>query len=129
MEAVRVPPSAWITSQSTNSVRSPILDKSVMARNERPIKRWISCERPLGRPFVDSRGVRVRVERGNIAYSLVIQPLPRPLMNFGTDSSTLAVQMTRVLPTSMRTEPSAVEIKSGIILTGRICSGVRLSDR
>ncbi len=40
-----------------------------------------------------------------------------------------AVQITRVLPTSMRTEPSAVLMKPGMMLTGRIWSGVRLSER
>ena len=37
IEAVRVPPSAWRTSQSTHSVFSPSLSKSTTARSERPI--------------------------------------------------------------------------------------------
>ena len=39
MDAVRVPPSAWITSQSRKMVRSPSFSMSVTARNERPIRR------------------------------------------------------------------------------------------
>ena len=39
MDAVRVPPSAWITSQSTVMERSPKAFKSTTARNARPIKR------------------------------------------------------------------------------------------
>ena len=60
------------------------------------------------RPLEDSRGVRVSVERGIMAYSLVIHPLPVLRKKAGTLSSTEAVQMTRVLPTSMSAEPSAV---------------------
>ena len=37
--AVRVPPSAWMTSQSSQIVRSPSFDVSVTARNERPMMR------------------------------------------------------------------------------------------
>ena len=46
-------------------------------------------------------------------YSLVTQPLPLLRKNCGTVSSMVAVQMTRVLPSSIRHEPSAVEMKSG----------------
>jgi len=42
-----------------------------------------------------------------MAYSAVIQPLPVPLRNGGTRSSTVAVHMTLVLPMLMSTEPSA----------------------
>ena len=45
--------------------------------------------------MVDSRCVRVLVARGTIEYSDVIQPLPCPLRNCGTASSTDAVQITR----------------------------------
>ena len=62
-------------------------------------------------------------------YSAVIHPLPEPFMKPGTDSSIDAVHMTRVLPTSISAEPSAVEMNSGVMLTGRICSGARLSER
>ena len=42
MAAVRVPPSAWMTSQSSTTWRSPSLERFVTARKERPISRWIS---------------------------------------------------------------------------------------
>jgi len=45
--------------------------------------------------------------------------LPVFLMNDGIASSMDAVQMTRVLPTSINTEPSAVVMKSGVMVTGR----------
>jgi len=44
---------------------------------------------------------------GNMPYSAVTQPLPAPRRNGGTLSSMLAVQITRVKPTSIKTEPSA----------------------
>ena len=62
-------------------------------------------------------------------YSLVTQPLPEPFRNPGTPSSTVAVAMTRVWPASMRTLPSAVVMKSGVILMGRRSSGERSSVR
>jgi len=37
--------------------------------------------------------------------------------------------MTRVFPISISAEPPRFEMKSGTMLTGRICSGVRLSLR
>ena len=39
IEAVRVPPSAWMTSQSMVIWRSPSACRSITERNERPIKR------------------------------------------------------------------------------------------
>ena len=75
--------------------------------------------RPDCLPRAASRGVRSSVARGSMPYSAVTQPLPLPLRNCGTPSSTVAVQMTRVLPSSMSTLPSAVEMKSGVILSGR----------
>ena len=107
MAAVRVPPSACRTSQSIQSVFSPRALRSTTVRSERPIRRWISCVRPEGRPFVDSLCVRVEVARGSIPYSEVIQPSPWPLRKGGTRSSTLTVQITRVSPTSMSADPSA----------------------
>jgi hypothetical protein len=62
-------------------------------------------------------------------YSLEIHPLPAFRMNCGTLSSIEAVQMTRVLPTSINADPSAVVMNSGVIFTGRSWSGARLSDR
>src|SRR6478672_9967445 len=58
MAAVRVPPSAWRTSQSRMMLRSPRAARSTMERNDRPIRRWISMVRPDARPFETSRGVR-----------------------------------------------------------------------
>ena len=55
----------------------------------------------------DSRAVLVEVARGIIAYSEVTHPFPELRRNVGTVSSTLAVQITFVLPASTRTEPSA----------------------
>lgn len=62
-------------------------------------------------------------------YSAVTQPLPVPLRNGGTDSSTLAVQMTLVSPHSIRQEPSACFVKCGVIFIGRISSRARPSIR
>src|SRR5215813_8355375 len=118
-----------MTSQSRVMVRSPSCLRSTTARSARPIRRWISWVRPLWRPRVASRGVRVSVDRGNMLYSAVIQPLPEPFRNEGTVSSIEAVQITRVFPTSIRADPSAVETKSGVMFTGRICSAARLSER
>ena len=84
MEAVRVPPSACSTSQSISTVRSPSAAVSTTARMERPIRRWISCVRPEGRPLLTSRGVRLAVARGSMEYSAVTQPLPVLRRNGGT---------------------------------------------
>ena len=107
MEAVRVPPSAWSTSQSIVIVRSPSLGISTAARRERPIRRCISLPRAFCFPLLMSRGLRWWVARGSIAYSAVIQPLPEARMKGGTFSSTEAVQSTWVLPQRTRAEPSA----------------------
>ena len=69
MEAVRVPPSAWITSQSIVTVRSPSALKSMTERRQRPIRRWISCVLPFWRPRAASRGERVSVAEGKSEYS------------------------------------------------------------
>ena len=76
IDAVRVPPSAWSTSQSTVICTSPIVVRSVTARSERPIRRWISCVRPDCFPFAASRSIRSGVDPGSIEYSAVTQPLP-----------------------------------------------------
>jgi hypothetical protein len=55
--------------------------------------------------LADSRAVRVSVERGSIPYSPEIHPLPELRKNAGTDSSTDAVQMTRVFPISISADP------------------------
>ena len=107
MAAVRVPPSAWITSQSSTMLRSPRSLRSNTARSERPMRRWISCVRPLCLPRAASRSLRLCVARGSMPYSAVTQPSPLPRLCGGTFSSTEAVHSTLVLPNSTSTEPSA----------------------
>src|SRR5919198_669281 len=82
-----------------------------MPRRLRPMRRWISTERPSGRPLLTSRRLRSLVEAGSIPYSAVTQPRPEPARNRGTDSSTDAVQITRVSPAEMRADPVAVRTK------------------
>ena len=84
MAAVRVPPSAWSTSQSSTIVFSPRALVSMTARRLRPTSRLISWVRPPTLPRRDSRSLRVLVERGSISYSAVTQPDPRPLSQRGT---------------------------------------------
>src|ERR1043166_7044140 len=88
------------------------------------MRRWISAVRPDGR--CDSRAVRVFVARGSIAYSAGTQPRPLLRMNRGTRSSTDAVQITFVPPTSINAEPSAYGEIFGVILVLRIWSWGRL---
>jgi hypothetical protein len=122
--AVRVPPSACSTSQSTQIVRSPSAVRSTMLRRARPISRWISCVRPEGRPRVISRCERVSVAAGIIAYSPVTQPSPVWCRKGGTRSSILAVQRTRVSPISTSTDPGGCLRKPGVSLIGRNSSSV-----
>jgi len=96
--AQRVPPSAWSTSQSSQSVRSPSASRSATERSARPISRWISTVRPFCRPVLASRCVRSPVDAGSSEYSAVSQPRPEPLSQRGVRSSSEAVQSTRVLP-------------------------------
>ena len=96
--AQRVPPSAWSTSQSSQSVRSPSASRSATDRSARPISRWISTVRPFWRPVLASRCVRSPVDAGSSEYSAVSQPRPEPLSQRGVRSSSEAVQSTRVLP-------------------------------
>ena len=81
IDAVRVPPSACSTSQSTLIVYSPNLKSSSMARRLRPMSRWISCVRPPS--CARSRALRVCVARGSIAYSAVSHPSPLPALPAG----------------------------------------------
>ena len=127
MDAVRVPPSASSTSQSSVMVRSPSSFISTAWRRLRPIRRWISTLRPSF--LTPSRALRVPVEAGSMAYSAVTQPWPFPRRKGGTPSSTLAVQMTRVLPVAMRQLPYAVRTKSVSMVTGRFSSGCLPSNR
>jgi hypothetical protein len=95
------------------------------------MSRWISDERPSSRPFVMSRAFRPAVEYGSIEYSAVTHP-PVTFCSFiqrGTDSSTVAEQMTRVAPVHTSTEPVAFGAKSGVKEIGRSWSGVRPSLR
>ena len=62
-------------------MNSPKRKSSSIARTLRPISRWISCVRPP--TCARSRGVRVCVARGSIAYSAVSQPSPLPLAPAG----------------------------------------------
>ncbi len=87
MEAVRVPPSACSTSQSIQIVHSPMAERSVTARSDRPMRRWISWVRPEGRPCWTSRGDRVSVALGSIEYSADTHPDPVPILNLGTRGS------------------------------------------
>src|SRR4051795_9189496 len=129
MAAVRVPPSAWSTSQSRTIVFSPNALVSTTARSARPTSREISCVRPPSRPLTDSRSERVFVERGNIAYSAVTQPSPLPCRQRGTPVVTLAAHNTRVRPNSTSTEPSAWSSQPRVSTTGRRASGARPAGR
>ncbi len=122
IDAQRVPPSAWSTSQSIVTCRSPRAGRSVTVRSARPMRRWISCVRPDCLPAAASRAPRVWVARGSIPYSAVTHPEPLPLRKPGTFSSTLAVQSTRVSPNSTSTEPSAWRVKRRVMRTGRSAS-------
>ena len=58
---------------------SPSASRSITARSERPIRRWISTVRPSGRPA--GRVARLAARRssaGSIPYSAVSQPRPEP---------------------------------------------------
>src|SRR6478736_8232531 len=101
----------------------------MMERSERPISREISCVRPPILPLTDSRSERVFVARGSMAYSAVTQPRPSPLSQRGTPSVREAVHRTRVLPNSIRAEPSACLDQPRVMLIGRSWSGVRPSAR
>jgi hypothetical protein len=96
-----------MTSQSMMIVRSPRTSRSVTARSDRPIRRWISWVLPEIRPGILSRWLRVSVERGSMAYSAVTQPVPWPLRKGGALASMLAAAATRVRPISIKAEPSA----------------------
>ena len=129
MAAVRVPPSAWITSQSSEICRSPSASRSTTARRLRPISRWISCVRPDCLPDAASRRPRVWVARGSMPYSAVTQPRPLPRSQPGRLVSTEAVQSTRVSPKLTRQLPSAWRVKPGSMTMARIWSGARPEGR
>ena len=129
IEAVRVPPSAWITSQSTVIWRSPSASRSTAARSERPIRRWISTVRPPCLPAAASRRVRSRVARGSMPYSAVTQPRPWPFSQGGSRSSSVAVTSTWVSPNFTMQEPSAYLTTPRSSDTGRSSSGARRLGR
>ena len=74
------------------------------------MRRWISCVRPPTLPRSASRGVRVSVARGSMPYSAVTHPRPLFFSQPGTPVSTVALHNTRVWPTSISSEPSAIEV-------------------
>ena len=127
--AVRVPPSAWMTSQSTVICCSPSACRSTTARSERPIRRWISSVRPPCLPDDASRRMRSPVERGSMPYSAVTQPLPELRIQPGTFSSRLAVHSTCVSPNLTRQEPSACLETLRSKEMARISSNWRLDGR
>ena len=127
--AVRVPPSAWITSQSTVICRSPSAGRSTTERSERPISRWISSVRPPCLPAEASRRVRSEVARGSMPYSAVTQPRPWPLSQGGSRSSSVAVTSTWVSPNFTKHEPSAYLTTPRSSVTGRSSSGCRRLGR
>ena len=75
IEAVRVPPSAWSTSQSTMICFSPSAARSVTARSERPIRRWISWVRP---DLLAGRGFAPRALGGGARQHAVFGRDPAP---------------------------------------------------
>ena len=119
MLAVRVPPSACSTSQSTTTWRSPSTVMSHAARRLRPIRRWISTVRPLclplGRLAIDALGRRARA-----ASSTRRSPSPCPCR-----ASTAARRRRRspctaraCVPNETRHEPAAISVKSRSKLIG-----------
>ena len=98
---------------------SPMATRSVTARSERPIRRWISWVRPDCFPLAASRPTRSADDPGSSEYSAVTQPLPPPRSHGGTRSSTDAVHSTLVLPIDTSTDPLANSVKSRTNDTGR----------
>ena len=127
--AVRVPPSACSTSQSTVIWRSPSASRSSVARSERPIRRWISMVRPFCLPAEASRRVRSSVARGSMPYSAVTQPRPWPFSHGGSRSSRVAVTSTWVSPNLTMQEPSAYLTTPRSSDTARSSSGARRLGR
>src|SRR4029079_13169552 len=108
---------------------SPSAARSVTARRERPIRRWISCVRPDCLPAEASRRVRSEVARGSMPYSAVTQPRPDPFSQGGTGSPAVAVHSTCVSPKRTRQEPSAWRETARSKLIGRSASSARLEGR
>src|SRR5699024_5371639 len=127
--AVRVPPSAWITSQSSTKVFSPSALVSTTTRKLRPNSREISWGRPETFPRTDWRALRSPVARGNLAYSQRNQTRFLPLSQRGTPCVKLAVHKTFVLPKLTSAEPSAWADQPVSMLTSRSWDAVRSSAR
>ena len=92
IDAVRVPPSAWSTSQSIQSVRGPRASRSTVLRSARPIRRWISTPRPSCLPLGDvarfaaeGRVREHRIFRGDPAAgnALFLHPARHPFLDGG----------------------------------------------
>ena len=115
--AVRVPPSAWSTSQSMRIEFAPRRSRLTTPRSDRPMRRWISCVRPS--IFPRFRRLRVSVEPGSMSYSAVTQPVPLPFFHGGTPASKQAVHRTTVLPVRTSTDPGALCVYPRINSTGR----------
>ena len=128
--AVRVPPSACRTSQSSTIVFSPSALVSMTARRLRPTSREISWVRPPIRPLTDSRSERVLVERGSMAYSAVTQPWPVPLRQRGTPSVKRGgAQHAGVAELDEHAALGVVQPAAGDAAPARSWSGVRPSTR
>src|SRR4051794_25129354 len=129
MAAVRVPPSAWRTWQSRAIVWGPIFDRSMAARRDRPMIRWISVPRESVWPVL-GHGLRCGVEAGSMTYSHVTHPPARFSPNHGgTSRVTDAVQRTTVPPCCQRTDPAGAWVKPRVTRTGRSWSFGRPSVR
>jgi hypothetical protein len=84
IDAVRVPPSACVTSQSIQIVRSPSASSWTTDWSERPMSRWISCVRDRPPCPLSPRACACVRRAGSMPYSAVTQPLPVPRRNCGT---------------------------------------------
>ena len=129
MAAVRVPPSAWSTWQSSAMVCGPIFERSMAARKDRPMIRWISVPRESVCPVL-GQALRCGVEAGSITYSAVSHPPGRFSRNQGGVSPvTDAVHSSTVSPCSHSTDPAGVRVKFRVTFTGRSWSSDRPSFR
>ena len=108
--AVRVPPSAWSTSQSSEIVRSPSA-REVEHAAQRAADQALDLLRAAALLAARRLAVAARVRRrGSMPYSAVTQPSPLPRLCGGTFSSTDAVHSTLVSPNATSTEPSACRV-------------------
>ena len=124
IEAVRVPPSAWMTSQSIQIVRSPS-SFSCVDRAQR------SADQPLDllRPAADLAGASPRAACGSWSRAAACRT-PRSPSPCRCCAGTAARGPRRwpcrsrvVRPTSISTEPSACARKPGVMVVGRSSRG------